>query len=133
MPVLSFTCGRYDLNLIKEHFAELLADTAAKVQVGKKASTTMFIKANNFCFIGIINYVGLVTSCEKWVKAYGCSVQKLWLPYERFNSPEKLNYPWLPDYLAWYSHWKGEYVLSLSEYQEWDANICRLAALLQQS
>ena len=31
VPVLGFNCGRYDLNLIKEHFAELLADTTSKV------------------------------------------------------------------------------------------------------
>ena len=36
VPVLGFNCGRYDLNLIKEHFAELLADTTSKVQVDKK-------------------------------------------------------------------------------------------------
>ena len=33
---LGFNCGHCDFNLIKEHFAELLADTTAKVQVGKK-------------------------------------------------------------------------------------------------
>ena len=37
VPLLGFNCGQYDLNLIKKHFAELLADTTAKVQVGKKA------------------------------------------------------------------------------------------------
>ena len=44
VPVLGFNCGRYDLNLIKEHFAELLANTTSKVQVAKKANTTMFMK-----------------------------------------------------------------------------------------
>ena len=37
VPVLGFNCGHYDLNLIKEHFAELLADTTSKVQVAKKS------------------------------------------------------------------------------------------------
>ena len=50
----------------------------------------MFIKTNSFRFVDIINYLSLGTSYEKWVKAYGCSVQKLWLLYEWFNSPEKL-------------------------------------------
>ena len=39
VPVLSFNCGRYDFNLIKEHFAELLAYTTRKVQVAKKRTT----------------------------------------------------------------------------------------------
>lgn len=92
VPILDFNCGHYDLNLIKEHFAGLLADTMAKVHVGKKANMTMFMKTNGFRFIDIINYLGRGTSYEKWVKAYGCSVQKSWLPYEWFDIAEKLNY-----------------------------------------
>ena len=51
VSVLGFNSGRYDLNLIKEHFAELLADTTNKVFVAKKANTTMFIKNEKFCFL----------------------------------------------------------------------------------
>ena len=42
-PVLGFTCGRYYLNLVKEHIAELIAGTTGEVQVGNKANTTTFI------------------------------------------------------------------------------------------
>ena len=118
VPVLGFNCGRYDLNLIKEHFAELLADTASKVQVAKKANTTMFMKTDHFLFLDIINYLGPGTSYEAWVKAYGCSTQKSWLPYEWFDTPEKLNYPGLPDYPEWYSKLKSGFVLKLSEFKE---------------
>ena len=58
LPVLGFNCGQYDLNLIKEHFAELLADMTVKLQVGEKANTTMFIKTAGFRFVDIINYLG---------------------------------------------------------------------------
>jgi len=118
VPFLCFNCGRYDLNLIKEHLAELLADTTASVKVSKNANKTVFMKTNGFRFLRIINYLCPGTSYEKWVKAYCCSVQKSWLPYEWLDCPEKLNYPGLPDYPAWYSRLKGAYVLSLSEYQE---------------
>ena len=106
VPALGFNSGRYDLNLIKEHFAELLADTTNKVFVAKKANTTMFIKTEKFLFLDIINYLGSGTSYAAWVKAYGCSTQKSWLPYEWIDSPVKLNYPSLPDYPAWYSKLK---------------------------
>ena len=96
-----YPCGRYDLNLITEHLAELLADTKDKNQVGKKANTTMFMKTNGFRFVDI-NYLSPGTSYEKREKAYECSVQKSWLPCEWFESPEKLNYPGLPVYPAWY-------------------------------
>ena len=50
VPVLGFNSGRYDLNLIKEYFAELLVDTTKKVFVAKKANTTMFLKTERFLF-----------------------------------------------------------------------------------
>jgi len=118
VPVQGFNCGPYDLNLIKEHFAELLADTAGKVQVAKKANTTMFMKTNGFISLDIINYIDPGTSCDAWVKAYGCSAQKSWLPYEWLDTPAKLHYPGLPDYPAWYSKLKGCFVLKLSEFKE---------------
>ena len=118
VPVLGFNCGRYDLNLIKEHFAELLADTTGKVQVAKRANTTMFMKTDYFIFLDTINYLGPGTSYDAWVKAYGCSAQKSWLPYEWFDTPAKLHYPGLPDYPAWYSKLKDSFVLKLSEFRE---------------
>ena len=117
MPALRFNCGQNDLNLIKEYFVELLADATSKVQVAKKTNK-MFMKTNGFRFLDIINYLGVGTSYEAWVKAYGCSSQKSLLPCEWLNSLEKLNYPGLPDYLAWYSHLKGCFVLKLQEFKE---------------
>ena len=35
VPVLGFNSGKYDLNLIRKHFAELVADTADRVTVAK--------------------------------------------------------------------------------------------------
>ena len=55
VPVVGFNSGRYDLNLIKEHFVEELADLG-NVHVGKKANTTMFIKTPTLLFLDIINY-----------------------------------------------------------------------------
>ena len=78
----------------------------------------MFIKTKKFLFLDIINYLGPGTSYTAWVKPYGCSTQKSWLPYEWLNSPEKLNYPGLPDYPAWYSKLKEGFVLKLSELVE---------------
>ena len=118
VPVLGFNCGRYHLNLITEHFAELLAGTASKVQAAKNANTTMFMNTDHFLFLDIINYLRSGTSYEAWVKTYGCSAQKSWLPYEWLDTPEKLNYLGMPDYPAWYSKLKGCFVLKLSEFKE---------------
>ena len=50
-------------------------------------------------------------------QAYGCELEKSWLPCEWFDSPEKLNYPGLPDYPAWYSRLKSGLVLKLSDWK----------------
>jgi len=56
VPVLGFNSGRYDLNLIRENFAERLSDITGKVRVAKDGNKIMFILTNNFRFLDIINY-----------------------------------------------------------------------------
>ena len=117
VPVVGFNSGKYDLNLIKQHFVGELADTCKTVQVGKKAHQTMFLITTKLRFLDVINYLGPGTSYDKWVKAYGCKHTKSWFPYEWFDSPEKLAYKGLPDYLDWYSKLKNKYLLKLSDWK----------------
>lgn len=53
--VLGFNSGYFDLNVIKEHFSECLADMTTKVKGVK--NTAMFIITPGFCFLDIINYL----------------------------------------------------------------------------
>ena len=76
VPVLGFNSGKYDLNLIRKHFAELVADTTDKVKVAKNGNKIMYILTKNSRFLDIINYLGPGTSYEKWVKAYECESEK---------------------------------------------------------
>ena len=117
VPVLGLNSGRYDLNLIREHFAERLSDTTGKVRVAKNGNKIMFLLTQKFRSLDIINYLGPGTSYEKWTKAYECTAEKLWFPYEWFDTPEKLDHPGLPDYSAWYSRLKGGYVLTRDEWE----------------
>ena len=117
VPVTGFNSGTYDLNLIKKHFVEHLADTTGKVRVAKNGNKIMFLLTCGFCFLDIINYLGPGTSYEKWVKAYECKTVKSWFPYEWFDRPEKLYYPGLPEYHESYSKLKGEYILTREEWE----------------
>ena len=117
VPVLGFNSGRYDLNLIREHFAELIDDTSDKVKVAKNGNKIMFIFSKNFRFLDIINYLGPGTSYDKWVKAYECKTVKSWFPYEWFDSSEKLDFKGLPDYEHCYSKLKGCYLLTKTEWE----------------
>ena len=65
-----------------------------------------------------MNYLAPGITYDKWVKTYGAPLSKYWLPYEWFDSPDKLDYPRLPPYFAWYSQLKGSYVLSPKEYAD---------------
>ena len=51
VPILGFISGRYDLNLIREHFAECLFDTTGKVRVAKNSNKIMFILTKTFVFL----------------------------------------------------------------------------------
>ena len=117
VPVLGFNSGRYDLNLIREHFAERLSDTTGKVRVSKNGNKIMFILTNNFRFLDIINYLGPSTSYEKWVKAYECETVKSWFPYDWFDTPEKPDFRGLRKYEDRYSKLKGGYVLTREEWE----------------
>ena len=119
--MVGFNSGRYDLNLIKNHLAEPLADTTKRVRVAKNGNKTMFMLTWGFRFLDIINYLGPGTSYTRWVKAYDCETVKAWFPYEWFDSPEKLDFPGLPEYEEWYSRLKGEHLLTR---EEWEA--CQL-------
>lgn len=78
----------------------------------------MFILTKGFRFLDIINYLGPGTGYDKWVKAYDFAAEKSWFSYEWFDAPEKLDFPGLPDNLAWYSCLKENFVLSLAEWKQ---------------
>ena len=77
----------------------------------------MFLFTWGLRLLDIINYLGPGTSYEKGTKAYQCTVEKSWFPYEWFDSPKKLDYPGVPDYPPWYSKLKGDYVLKRDEWE----------------
>ena len=117
VPVLGFNSGHYDLKLIRQHFIPLLAQDPGTF-AAEKNGHIMFINTPKFKFLDVLNYLGPGITYEKWVKTYGATLAKSWLPYEWFDSPDKLDFPGLPPYMAWYSKLKGEYVLTLKEYDD---------------
>ena len=117
VPVLGFNSGHYDLKLIRQHFIPLLAQDPGTF-AAEKNGRIMFINTPKFKFLDVLNYLGPGITYEKWVKTYGATLAKSWLPYEWFDSPDKLDFPGLPPYMAWYSKLKSEYVLTLKEYDD---------------
>ena len=109
VPVVGFNSGHYDLKLIRQYFVPLMVQDSEVFAVEKNG---------RIMFMDVLNYLAPGITYDKWVKTYGATLPKSWLPYEWFDSPDKLNFPGLPPYLAWYSKLKNAYVLSLKEYDD---------------
>lgn len=78
VSVVFFNSGRYDLNLIREHFVDRLTGTTQKARVAKSVKKIMLIMTNGFRFYDIKNNYSLGTSYGKWVKAEECESVKSW-------------------------------------------------------
>ena len=117
VPVVVFNSGHYDLKLIRKYFVPVMTQDKG-IFAAEKNGRIMFINTPKFKFLDVMNYLAPGITYDKWVKTYGAALSKSWLPYEWFDSPDKLDYPRLPPYFAWYSQLKGSYVLSPKEYND---------------
>ena len=94
LPVVGFNSGRYDLNAIKRFFVPLLIHNNAAV-----------IKLK---YVDICNYLAPGVSYDKYLKAYGCDLQKGHFPYEYMDGIGKLEDRVLPPQSAFFSRLKNE-------------------------
>ena len=116
VPVIGFNSGRYDLNLIRKYFISHLGQE--KVDSGEKQGQIVYMKTPQFVFLDVINYLAPGITYDKWVKTYGAKQTKSWLPYEWFDSADKLDYKGLPPYRCWFSQLKNSFALTPKEYDE---------------
>ena len=87
-------------------------------EAGKNHVLVHTIPTTNFKFLDICNYLGPSTSYERWVKMYGSSQKKSWLPYEWLDCADRLHYDGLSLNRCWFSKLKNEFVLLLEEYED---------------
>ena len=124
VPVLGFNSARYDLNLVKSHLIPWLRadvdpekkkddddDDISNISVIKKGSAYTQIGARRFKFLDISNYLAGGVSYSTFLKAYKIEESKSYFPYEWFDDVDKLDYPSLPPYDAFYSALKGRNVM----------------------
>ena len=123
VPVLGFNSARYDLNLVKSYLIPWLQndggsnsdEMSTDLTVIKKGSTYTQIGGRRFKFMDVINYLAGGFSYDKFLKAYKIAQTKSYFPYEWFDHIDKLNYPCLPGYDAFYSELKRMNVLEVKE------------------
>ena len=112
LPVIGFNSGKYDLNMIKRFFIPLMLtpceDQDESCFVIKRENTFMCFSTNKVRFLDVTNCLAPGVSYEKYLKAYGCSVQKGHFPYEYIDDLKKLEEHFLPPQAAFFSRLKNE-------------------------
>ena len=106
LPVVGFNSGKYDLNVIKKFFVPLLIHNNAAVI--KRQNTYMCLSTDQLKFVDICNYLAPGVSYDKYLKAYGCELQKGHFPYEYMDDLQKLEDRVLPPQSAFFSRLKNE-------------------------
>ena len=118
VSVVGFNSGHYDLKLIRKYFVPVMTQDKG-IFAAEKNGRIMFINTPKFKFLDVMNSLAPGITYDKCDKTYGATLSKSWLPYEWFDSPDKLDYLRRPPYFAWYSQLKGSYVLSPKEYDDY--------------
>ena len=109
VPVIGFNSGRYDLRLNRKYFVSHLGQENGNF-ANEKQGRIMYINTPHFKFLDITNYLSPGISYDEWVKTYDAKQTKSWLPYEWFDSADKLDYKSLPPYWCWYSQLRNSFV-----------------------
>ena len=106
LPVIGFNSGKYDLNMIKRSFVPLLISNNAAVI--KRQNTFMCLSTTNLKFLDVTQYLAPGVSYDKYLKAYGCDLQKGHFPYEYMDGIGKLEDRVLPPQSTFFSQLKNE-------------------------
>ena len=104
LPVFGFDSGRYDLNVIKSYLIPfLIRDKEQETSVNEKANDLIAFKFGDVQFLDIMKFLGGATTLESFLKAYKASKTKGFFTYEWFDNPDKLDFPELLPYEAFFS------------------------------
>ena len=114
IPVFGFNISRYNLKLIKEYLLlHLLTERNVVPKVIRTGNKYIGMKFLGLPFLDILNFLRGATTLINFLKAYGASEEKGFLPYERFDSAEKLNETQLLPIESFWSKLKNHNVLSV--------------------
>ena len=109
LPVIGFNSGHYDLNVVKKFFIPYMLKGNDKTRfVIKRQNTFMCFSTTNLKFLDVTQYLAPDVSYDKYLKAYGCELQKGHFPYEYMDDLHKLEDRALPPQASFFSRLKNE-------------------------
>ena len=83
LPVIGFNSSHYDLNVVKKFFIPYMLKGNDKTRfVIKRQNTFICFSTTNLKFLDVTQYLAPGVSYDKYLKAYGCELQKGHFPYE---------------------------------------------------
>jgi hypothetical protein len=100
LPVVGFNTAKYDVNAMKVDFFPRLVDSHKTKYTVKPNNNFMCIKTEKLKFLDIVNYLDPGFNYSQYLKAYKCTEQKGFFPYEWMTSLDKLNVSQLPPHEA---------------------------------
>ena len=104
LPVFGFNNGRYDLTFIKSYLIHyLIRDKEQETSVIKKANDFISFKFGDVKFLDIMKFLRAVTILDSFLKSWKNSETKGFFPYKWFDNPDKIGFPELPPYEAFFS------------------------------
>ena len=109
LPLIGFNSGHYDLNVVKKFFIPYMLKGNDKTRfVIKRQNTFMCLSTKKLKFLDVTQYLAPGVSYDKYLKAYGCDLQKGHFPYEYMDGIGKLEDRALPPQAAFFSQLKNE-------------------------
>ena len=112
LPVLGFNSGKYDKNTIKRVFVPTSIHNSdnehASWFVSKRQNYVMCLSTDKLKILDMVNFLAPGYSYDKYLKAYGCDLQKGHFPYEYMDDIVKLEVCALTPQEAFYSRLKNE-------------------------
>ena len=109
LPMIGFNSGRYNLNAIKCSFVPLLIrNNATERFVIERQNRFTCLSTDKLKFLDIVHYLAPGFSYAKYLKAYGCDLQKGHFPNKYMDDPRKLGDRALPPQAAFFIHLMNE-------------------------
>ena len=109
LPVIGFNSRHYDLNVVKKFFIPYMLKGNDKTRFAiKRQNTFMCFSTTNLKFLDVTQYLAPGVSYDKYLKAYGCELQKGHFPYEYMDDLHKLEDRALPPQASFFSRLKNE-------------------------
>ena len=107
LVVIGFHSGQYDLNVLKRFLIPYLVKNGGVQFTIKRNQSYLSLKSSKLTFLDVSNFLAAGSSYAGFLRAYGCTENKGFFPYEWMDSLEKLEEPKLPPHSAFYSSLKN--------------------------